>query len=304
MAYEGLMRAESENLVEGHLYLPLDFSETEYAAAIDQCVAGGNSLCITVGFSMSDVTMAAANNNPSVDFAIVDMNWDETAYPDNLRGMHFDVDEVAYLAGTLAGLMSESNQIGIVAGMDIPAINNFVIPFTYGAQWANHAVNVILDYANNFGDETLGASLAELQINRGADVIFGVAGMTGNGAIKAAGSLGKYCIGVDVDTYYTVFDGGTDLGSAFLLTSALKRVDNAVYSTVVDHINGIFSSGTYRYNVENEGVGLAPYHETELKIPDAVINYLNTIAVGISNGSIDVWQPFYTNFIYLPLILR
>lgn len=293
MAYEGLMRADTEGLVDGAVY-----------DDIAGCVAAGNSLCITVGFMMGDDTLAAAQNNPSVKFAIMDMSWDEASYPTNLRGTYFAVDEAAYLAGTLAALMSGSNQIGIVAGMDIPLINNFVIPYTYGAQWANHPVNVMLNYANDFGDEAIGAALANLQMDQGADVIFGVGGMMGNGAIKAAGLRNQYCIGVDVDTYFTAFGGGAVPGSEYLLTSVLKRVDNAVYQTIGDFVSDSFTSGTYTYDIENEGAGLAPYHETELEIPDAVINNLNTVAAGISNGSIDVWQPFYTNFIYLPSILR
>ena len=304
MAHEGLMRADTEGLVEGTVYQPAGNTEPEYAAAIAACVTAGNSLCVTVGFMMSNVTMEAATNNPTVNFAIMDSSWDDGSYPANLRGTFFAVDEAAYLAGSLAGLMSGNNRIGIVAGMNIPPVNNFVIPYTYGSQWANNPVHVILDYANNFGDEVLGAALAESQINRGADVIFGVGGLMGNGAIKKAGLLGKYCIGVDVDAYYTVFGGGTEPGSDFLLTSVLKRIDNAVYDTIVDHANGTFTSGTTTFDIENGGVGLAPYHEAEEDIPNEVIDILAGIAAGIANGSIDVWQPFYTNFIYLPSILR
>lgn len=304
MAYEGFLRAVDEELIDGILYLPVWNPEPDYAGAITECVADGNSLCVTVGFMMSDATMEAAENNPSINFAIVDMTWNEADYPANLRGMFFSVDEAAYLAGTLAGLMTATNKIGIVAGMSIPPVNDFVFPYINGAQWANHAAFPLLDYANEFGDENLGATLAQSQIDRGADVVLGVAGITGNGAIKQAASQSKYCIGVDVDTYYTVFEEGAVTGAEYLLTSVMKRVDNAVYDTIVSHVNGTFTSGTYTYNVANDGVGLAPYHETAPDIPLEVITYINNVAAGIANGTVDIWQPFYTAFIYLPILVR
>jgi basic membrane protein A len=304
MAYEGLIQAENENLIVGHLYQPTGDTEPEYIAAIAQCVAGGNSLCITVGWAMGNPTMAAAMSNPGINFAIVDVTWNEPDYPPNLRGLAFSVPEAAYLAGTLAGLMTATDKIGVVAGMSIPPVYEFVFPYIYGAQWANHSVYSLLEYANNFGDEWLGAAIAQSQIDRGADVILGVGATMGNGAIKQAGLQSKYFIGVDVDTYHTVFGGGTVTGAEYLLTSIVKRVNIAVYDTILAHVNDTFSSGTYVYDFENGGVGLAPYHETESIIPPNVISYLDGVAAGIADGSIDVWQPFFTDFIYLPSILR
>jgi len=160
MAHEGLMRADTENLIDGYVYQPTGNSESDYIAAIAQCVAAGNSLCVTVGWAMGNPTMNAALSNPSINFAIVDMTWNEPNYPPNLRGITFSVDEAAYLAGTLAGLMTETDKIGVVAGMSIPPVNEFVFPYIYGAQWANHSLYSMLDYANDFGDEWLGATIA------------------------------------------------------------------------------------------------------------------------------------------------
>ena len=217
MAYEGLMRADSENLIEGNVYLPAGNEYSDYALAISQCVSAGNSLCIAVGFMMGDPLLWAATNHPGTAFAIVDMTWDESTYPANLRGMHFSVDEAAYLAGTLAGLMTETNKIGIVAGMDIPPVNDFVIPYLYGAQWAAPEVYVMVNYANDFSNEAIGADLADFQMGRGADIIFGVGGQMGNGAIKQACSHGVYCVGADVDTYHTAFLKTADPQAAYAL---------------------------------------------------------------------------------------
>lgn len=220
MAYAGLHRAQTEGRIQEFVYIPT-CSEgiCQYAQAIDACVSDDNDLCITVGFMMADDTMAAANANPYVDFMIADMSWEASQYPVNLRGTYFAVDEAAYLAGTMAGLMSSSNKIGIVGGMSIPAINDFILPYTYGAQWADHEVGVLTNYANNFDNEATGAAWAQTQMNQGADAIFGVGGIMGNGAIKKAAADGAWVVGVDVDTYYTVFEGGTIPGSDRLLTS-------------------------------------------------------------------------------------
>ena len=151
--------------------------------------------------------------------------------------------------------MTETEKVGVVAGMSIPQVNDFVFPYIYGGQWVSHAVFYLLDYADNFGNEALGAAIAQSQIVRGADVILGVSGITGNGAIKQAGLRSKYYIGIDIDTYYTVFESGAVTGSEYLLTSILKQADNTVYDTIVSHVNDTFTPGTTLYNVANGGVG-------------------------------------------------
>jgi len=298
MAAAGLVRAVADFDVIQTVYPTT--GPGDYATQIASCVAAGNDLCITVGFSMSDATLAAAEANPAVKFAIVDMSWEN--YPANLRGMVFAADEVGYLAGTLAGLMTESRTIGAIGGMPIPAVDAFLIPYEYGAQWVNPAVIVRRDYANDFSDPDLGALLAQAQLAQGADVIFGVGGMMGNGAILAAAEAGAWAIGVDVDTYYSAFGGGTEPGAENLLSSALKRVDNAVYNTIKDVVNGTFTSGEMINNLANEGVGLASYHEAA--VPQEVQDAVQAAAQGILNGEIDVWAPPAWQRIYLPLTLK
>ena len=304
MAYEGLTRAENEGLIDGSTYIPTGDPDIDYAGAIEQCVSDGNALCITVGFVMGDATMAAADTYPGVHFAIVDMTWEDSVYPANLRGLFFAVDEAAYLAGTLAGMMSTTNCIGAIGGMSIPPVDDFIFPFTYAAQWADPGVAVLRDYADSFVDEELGADLAEDQISRGADVIFGVGGMMGQGAVRRAAELGKYIIGVDSDVYLTAFDNGTAPGADKVLTSVIKRVDNAVYHTIQDQVNAEFSSGTTMCDLANGGVGLAPYHEAEAIIPPEVVDSINEVTNSIINGTTDVWAPLWTSTIFLPMAQR
>lgn len=300
MAAAGLAQAETDFGVVGTIY-PTS-PENDYPTQIAACVAGGNALCITVGYSMTDATLAAAIANPEVNFAIVDASWE--TYPDNLRGITFNAAQVGYLAGTLAGLMSASNVIGAIGGFPIPPVNDFMFPYQYGAQWADPQVQVLLEYAYNFMDPDLGAQMAEDQIARGADVIFAVAGPTGLGVNITTAQAGKWTIGVDVDVYYTFFGGGALDGHEYLLTSAMKRVDMAVYHTIEDIVDATFTSGTMVNDLANEGVGLAPYHDAAASIPQAVQDQVAAVAQSIMNGGTDVWEPFYKYTVALPIAMK
>ena len=297
LAYAGLLRAEDQLDVIGHVYQPANPDE-DYAK-LAECAGAGNALCISVGFEMGDATITAAGNFPGVNFATVDMDWPE--YPSNLRGLIFNSAEVGYLAGTLAALMSNSHIIGVIGGMNIPPVNEFIQPYQYGAEWANPQAFTIIDYANDFSDPEIGAQFAQEQISRGADVIFGVGGMMGNGAILEAAAQGKWVIGVDTDVWYSAFGEGSVTGSEFLLTSAMKRADNAVFQTIEDQVNGTFTSGKVVYDLSNGGVGLAPYHDAAAEIPLEVQEAITNLTQGIIDGEVDVWEPFYTFSVYLPL---
>jgi basic membrane protein A len=305
MANEGLELAETEFGILGTVY-PTS-SIDDYGNQITQCAVDGNALCITVGFMMADATMSAALTYPGVEFAIMDATYE--SYPENLRGVTFAVEEAAYLAGVLASLMTSSNVIGSIGGMSIPPVDAFIVPYQYGAQWTNPEIMVLLDYAGTFVDPNLGAQIAQQQMTQGADVIFGVGGPTGNGAILEAAQAGAWVIGVDVDIWYTVFDEGAVAGYEKLLTSVLKRIDQGVFNTIFD----LFfiptplrdsNSGTVVYGFAEGGVGFAPYHAAETSIPNEIEDQIEAIAQGIIAGEIDVWAPYYTQFIYLPLTMH
>ena len=286
MAYQGLLQAEADLGVVGTIYTPT--SEADYEPLLEQCVDDGNDLCLSVGYLMAGATWDAAAANPGVDFAIVDVGWD--SYPSNLRGMEFADDEVGYLAGTLAGLMTSSDVVGAVGGMQIPPVQAFLEPYRYGAGCANPDARVIITYTGTFVDPDLGAQGAQAQMAQGADVIFAVAGPTGSGAILTATQSGAWGIGVDIDEYYTTFGGGSVPGSDRLLTSAMKRIDNAVYDTIADEVVGAFTPGTALYNLAVDGVGLAPFHEAEPSVPPSVVQALNVVKAGLLSGTIDPWD--------------
>ena len=300
MSYQGLQRAESELGVIGTVYTTT--SETDFAPMMQQCVDDGNDLCISTGFGLQDVTQNTASSNPGVDLAAVDVEYEE--YTDNLRGMAFSNSEAGYMAGALAGLMTESDMVGTIGGMEIPVVVEFMEGYQNGAQCNNMDVEVLAEYAGTFvGPE--GASIAQDMIGQGADVIFAAAGPTGSGAVLTTTQSGDWAIGVDTDQYVTLFDNGTVDGSDKLLSSAMKNVDNAVFGTISDVVSDTFTSGTLVYDLALEGVGLAPFHETDPFVPQSVRDQLDSVEQGIINGSLDITddcRSFYT--IFLPLTLN
>ncbi|MCQ3939350.1 MAG: hypothetical protein DPW18_20240 [Chloroflexi bacterium] len=291
MAYQGVLQTKTAFGILSTLYLSSD--NTEYQSNLERCADEGNGLCFAVGFSMGDAILNAATARPGTNYAILDFSWDTP--PANLRGIQFDAKQVGYLAGTLAGKMSVTGDVGVVAGMEIPPVIAFVEGYRNGAQCSGN-IDVLVNYTGTFGDPAVGEAAAADMISRGADVIFAAAGPTGNGAILYSAQNGVWSIGVDTDQYLSVFDDGGVAGSDKLLTSAMKRLDTAVYMTTQDHLNGIFTSGTVIYGLDDNGVGLAPFHETDPVIPQAVKDELDAIKQGIINGTVNIDYPCRPRF--------
>lgn len=285
LAYQGFLQAQTDFGVSGTVYESHNYPD--YYAALDDCAAN-NDLCLTVGFMMEDATLATALAYPETSFAGIDIFFFEP--PSNLRGVLFAVDEVSYLAGALAGLMTNSNIVGGVGGMDISIIHEFLDSYRSGAMCHNPAVDVLVQYTGTFTDFNQGASTALNMIGQGADVIFAPAGLTGEGAVVTATQVDTWGIGVDTDWYDTVFDFGSIAGADKLLTSAMKLLGNAVYMTIDDFINEAFSPGVVRYGLEDGGVGLAPFHDTDLSIPAGVKDTLSQVAGLIIDGQIDTFD--------------
>jgi len=241
-------------------------------------------MIITVGFMIGDATKKMAEKYPDIKFAIVDNAYDPAV--NNIMGLVFSEDQSGYLAGALAGLMTKSKTVGIVAGMEIPAVIKFRKGYEAGVASVCADCKVLGVYIDSFTDPARGKTAALSQIEEGADVIFGAGGPTGSGGILGAAQAGKWVIGVDQDEYLTTFKSGKEVGSDKLLSSAMKRVDVAVYTAVKDASDGTFKGGTALFEAENDGVGLASFHDSEKSIPDDVKAKLQEIAAGLKAGTI------------------
>ena len=251
-------------------------AETDYEKNVNNFIEEGCNMIITVGFLMGDVTAAAARANPEVNFAIVDFDYwpgfgcDEnlsSCYDEdlaNVTSLMFQEDEVGYLAGVLAGCMSETGVIGSVSGMEIPPVVKFVVGYQNGAKSQNPDIETLNVYIPDFNDPSTGKQAGQSMLDEGADIIFGVGGNTGNGGVLAAHEAGKWGIGVDVDQYYTYPDVQTSL-----LTSAAKNMDVSAYNAVKNFADGSLEAGIFMGNLENDGIGLAPFHDQEGNIDQA-----------------------------------
>lgn len=286
--WEGLERADEELAVCSKFIESQ--AQADYEKNITEFAEQGYDLIITVGFLLADATANMAEEYPDTKFAIVDYVYESPI--DNVQGIIFDTDEAAFPAGYLAAAWAdmkdpEDPQVGYVGGMQIPTVEIFIVAYEAGVEYYNeqHDANVQAKgvYVGDFEAPDQGKIQASSLIDEGADVILGCGGKTGNGAITGAKERGKWGIGVDVDQYYTL-PNEQDI----LLTSIMKRLDNAVYSVVEDTLNDEFKGGgAYVGTLANGGVGLAPFHDYEDQIPDDIKQDLEEIKQGIIDGEID-----------------
>ena len=272
-AWEGLQRAEADFGVTIN-YLASS-TDADYAPNIETFVDEEYDLIISVGFLLADATRAAAEANPDTMFAIVDDS--SCADLPNVACLTFKAEQASYLVGYVAGLMTEKNNIGFVLGMAGDAMHPFGYGYFAGAKDANPDVVCQMANANNFGDPATGSTLTTNFVTNGADVVFHAAGATGTGMISEAQAKGIMAIGVDSDQSYLAPDT--------VITSAMKRVDNAVYATVEALANGTLEGGLSTFDINNGGVDIAP--TTDL-LPEEVITAVEDVKAKLEAGEITV----------------
>ncbi len=283
-AYEGMVRAAEDLGLESD-YIETQ-AQTDYAANIQTCLDGEYDAIVTVGFLIADATYAAAEANPDVYFIGVDQ-YVATPIP-NYVGIQFREDQAGFLVGAMAALVSESGTIGGVYGVPIPPVVKFRNGYEQGARYVNPDINVLGIYIDDFLAPDRGAAAAEQLIGEGADVIFGAGGPTGSGGISFAAGEGVRVIGVDQDEFFTTFGEGETPGAEFLISSALKRVDNGVYQMIERLVTGEgfgFETGMYVLEVANDGISFAPAHDAE--VPEEVTAQVEEILAGLIDGSIE-----------------
>jgi basic membrane protein A len=249
-----------------------------YERNIDKMIAEGADLIFTVGFTLANATAKAAIRYPEHHFAIIDYAYSPgSGCPEtvqdcytvagglaNVTSLVFAEDQPAYLAGALAACLSKTGIIGSVAGHEIPPVVRFVEGFENGARSVRPNVVTHKRYIPDFDDPDTGRVAAMDFISKGADVLFCAGGTTGLGGLQAAKEAGLMAVGVDVDQYLTFPEAG-----GALITSAMKKVDVAAGLTVTAFAQGRLNAGIQRFSLSNGGVGLAPFHEWEERIPAA-----------------------------------
>ncbi len=271
-------------------------AETDYEANLNSLLGGDCDIIITVGFLMGDATKAAAEANPDQKFSIVDFAYDPVI--PNVVGQVFATDQAAFLAGYLAAGMTKTGVLGTFGGINIPPVTVFMDGFARGANYYNEKKGTDVKvlgwdpdakeglFTNNFESLDDGRTFAQNLYDEGADIVMPVAGPVGLGSAALADELGTdklKIIGVDADQFLT----DSEKGNVYL-TSVLKRMDSTVQAVIKEVMDGKFKGGVVVGTLENEGVGLAPFHAFEDAVPADLKSEIEEIKAGIIDGSIKV----------------
>jgi len=301
-SYEGAKAAAEK--VGGSFEVIVTQNISDYKQNIQTFVDQGFDVVVTVGFLIGTDTTIAAKENPDVKFIGVDQGIcvDETGAPDatftcagdaatllpNYQGIVFAEEQAGYLAGVLAASISESGVIGAVGGTNVPAVVAYNAGYVEGAKSVNPDIVTLYqetdpDPAKGFNDPATGKAIAQQFIGQGADVLFQIAGLTGQGVLEAACDAGIYGIGVDVDQVETL----PNL-SGCIVTSAEKKLKDTVQAVVESVADGSFKAGTVSYNAASTppAVGLAPYHDLESVITPEIQAKLDEAFDAMKNGTL------------------
>jgi basic membrane protein A len=277
---------------------------SDYKQNIQTFVDQGFDVIVTVGFLIGTDTTTAAKANPNVKFIGVDQGIcvDEQGAPDptfgckgdaakllpNYQGIVFAEEQAGYLAGIVAASLSKSGTIGAVGGTNVPAVVAYNAGYVQGAKSVNPDIKTLYqetnpDPAKGFNDPATGKAIAQQFIGQGADVLFQIAGLTGQGVLEAACDAGIYGIGVDVDQVETL----PNL-SKCIVTSAEKKLKDTVQAVVESVAAGTFKAGTVSYNAASTppAIGLAPYHDFQDKITSDIQAKLDDAMAKMKSGEL------------------
>ena len=272
-SWKGLEKAKTDFGVEIN-YLESK-TDADYTSNIETFVDEEYDLIICVGFKLAEATKKAAEAHPETKFAIIDDA--SNANLPNVTCLTFKQEQASYLVGYVAGLMTKTNNVGFVLGMASDMMNKFGYGYLAGVYAANPKATVQQINANNFADPAIGKTSATTMITKGADIIFHAAGGTGVGVIQACQEAKKYAIGVDTDQ--------SSLAPDTVITSAMKSVDNAVYDSVKQLVEGTLKGGEVVYDLAKGGVDIAP--TTNLLSKD-VLKKVEEVKAKILSGEVVV----------------
>jgi len=271
-------------------------SSSDYAPNITEAVRDGANIVSAAGYLLAPTVAKLASQFPNVDFTITDDSVKSptgdfsqsafkkdgaTYYVKNIEGLVYASNESGCLVGYLAGLMVKAaggkQVIGAVGGIEIPAVDDYIVGYKYCAGLADPGIKVLDGYSNNFVEQDLCKAVAQDQINQGSQVEFQVAGGCGLGALNAAADAGIWGIGVDVDQYNLAKN---------VLTSALKRVDTGIFDAIKQAKSGKFKGDSdLLFDLNNDGVGVG---KISPKVPTMDITAMNALKAKIIAGTVHV----------------
>ena len=277
LSYVGLLQAQRELRIEPSVYH--SNAQLDYLPNMTTLARKGYDLTIAVGYTEATAVDTAATNFPNSKFAIVDVDQTEEKHkPANLLGLLFKEQETGYLVGYLAGLEEKrkpgKDVIGSVGGQKQPPVDRFIAGYQAGAKAADPGITTLNNYSEDFSDLAKCKQIALNQIGQGAGVIFQVAGGCGLGALDAAKEKGVWGIGVDADQSF--------LGP-YILTSAVKRVDTAVFDAIKLVVDGKFKGGNVVFGLKDNGVAIG---KISAKVPKSEVAKVMQVRADIIAGKI------------------
>jgi basic membrane protein A len=306
-AWKGVTDAMAALPVDGK-YLE-SAQQSDYAKNLQQFLTEKSDLIITVGFLLGVDTATAAKANPDQKFAIIDYTYPDcwpgaaegkdcgsaTDLP-NVRGLAFQTDEAGMLAGYLAAGMTKTGKVGTFGGIQLPTVTIFMKGFEAGVKLYNEKNGTKVEalgwdnakgeglFTGNFNSTDDGKSFAESLVQEGADIVMPVAGPVGLGSAAYCQTSGK-CLLIGVDTDWFV---SANEYASIELSSVMKLIDVAVYKTIDDVVNGKFTGGTVTYTLKDGGVDLAPFHNFDSQVPQALKDALAQLKADIISGAVTV----------------
>ena len=253
-------------------------SEAQREQALRRFAEAGSNPIVMTGFAFGDALGQVAGDYPDTDFVIIDMVVDAP----NVRSVVFNEHEGSYLVGMMAAMASESNTVGFIGGMDIPLIRKFACGYAQGVLAVNPDATVISNMTGStpaaWNDPVKGPELTKAQISQGADVVYAAAGGTGVGVLQTAADEDILSIGVDSNQNH--------LHPGKVLTSMIKRVDNAVFDAMSDGPG--MEKGFNVMGVGNEGVGVAIDEHNKALVTAEMQAAVDEAAAKIADGSLEV----------------
>ena len=253
-------------------------SEAQREQALRRFAENGNNPIVMTGFAFGNVLSEVAPDYPETKFAIIDMVVDEP----NVRSVVFNEHEGSYLVGMMAAMASDSGTVGFIGGMDIPLIRKFACGYAQGAKAVNGDITVLSNMTGTtpaaWNDPVKGSELTKAQISQGADVIYAAAGGTGVGVLQTAADEGILSVGVDSNQNY--------MHPGKVLTSMLKRVDNAVYDAMTQ--GEALETGINVMGVGNGGIDYALDEHNEALVGEAMKTAVDEAKGKIASGELTV----------------
>lgn len=253
-------------------------SSSDYQPNYNAAIRAGAKLVIAAGFLLGDTMKKYAKEFPKIDFAITDDPVSAVGGFKNEAGITYTTQQAGCLVGVLAAKQAEQmghKVIGAVGGIKIPPVDSYIAGYKYCANQAVPGTKTIVLYSNDFSDEAKCSTVAQNEVGQGAEVIFQVAGLCGDGALKEASKLNKWGIGVDADEYGV---------ASKILTSAVKKTDVGVEMAVKAAYSGKFPGGTdFVLDLKNGGVGVGKISPT---VPQAWITLMNQYKSQMISGTL------------------